>query len=152
MSYPKLVPSTNSAMNKRPDQHVHDDHPFQPNNKLDLDLLNVIYPTHNYLSYMSLNSNGKHQNQMFLTPMETPRSKKEEINLVKEEKSQIRSSDASPPKIESFHTIIFLIPRFCYPNLSISYPTYQVARYLCSPNDTLMIITLDFRTHFETKS
>jgi hypothetical protein len=41
-------------MNKRPTQHVRDDHPFQPNIKPDLDLLNVVYPTHSYLSHMSL--------------------------------------------------------------------------------------------------
>jgi hypothetical protein len=54
-------------MNKRPNQHVRDDHPFQPNIKPDLDLLNVVYPTHSYLSHMSL------------TRMVTPRPKKEDI-------------------------------------------------------------------------
>jgi hypothetical protein len=44
-------------MNKRPNQHVHDDHLFQPNIKPNLDPLNVVYPTHSYPNYMSLNSN-----------------------------------------------------------------------------------------------
>jgi hypothetical protein len=41
-------------MSKRLNQRVHDDHPLQPKLKPDLDLLNVVYPTHNYLSHMSL--------------------------------------------------------------------------------------------------
>jgi hypothetical protein len=51
-------------MNKQTNQHVYDDHPFQPNIKRELDLLNVVYPTHNYPNHMSL------------AQMETPRPEK----------------------------------------------------------------------------
>jgi hypothetical protein len=37
-------------MNKQLNQHVYDDHPIQPKLKPDLDLVNVVYPTHNYLN------------------------------------------------------------------------------------------------------
>jgi hypothetical protein len=60
-------------MNKRVNQHIRDNHPFQqPNVKPDLDPLNVVYPTRSYLSHMSL------------TQMETPRPKKGWIGLDKE--------------------------------------------------------------------
>jgi hypothetical protein len=35
-------------MNKRSNQPADDKNPFQTNIKQDLDLLNVVYPTHNY--------------------------------------------------------------------------------------------------------
>jgi hypothetical protein len=60
------------GMNKRVNQHIRNNHPFQPNVKLDLDPLNVVYPTRIYLSHM------------FLTQMETPRPKKGGIGLDKE--------------------------------------------------------------------
>ena len=61
MIKPELDPYTDSSVSKRLNQHVHDDHSLQSNNKLDLDLLNVVYPTHNYLKSYVPSADGYSQ-------------------------------------------------------------------------------------------
>jgi hypothetical protein len=87
---------------------------IQPNIKLVLDLLNVVYPTHNYLNHMSLDR------------MVTPRSKvansdgdtktQEGIDQPHQERIRVKPdlqiNQDPPSEMEFFLAIIILTPTY----------------------------------------